>query len=118
MTNINDMTETEATALIGTESGKVIAFKQTKAYSVWVFENGVAKVMGKRRFGWQLTYDIPAIYRCEDKNVAGGYYFALDNKMEITEKALSNVSRLGRARYALACDIISDQNGRFNKRVG
>lgn len=51
------------------DAGELLAFKETKAYKVWAFENGIVKEMGRKLFGW-----VPDM---------GAAVFALDNKMPI-----------------------------------
>jgi hypothetical protein len=64
------------------DAGRLIAHKSTKAYDVWVWENGITKRMHKVKraaeFGWIPDYRIANHGKA--KQAVATYYFALDNK--------------------------------------
>lgn len=65
-------TMTRATAsrlLCVADAGELLAFKETKGYKLWAFENGIVKRMGKQEFGWHPEM--------------GAAVFALDNKLPL-----------------------------------
>lgn len=41
-----------ASAFVGTPVGQLISKQITKAYTIWVYENAVIKIQGKKEFYW------------------------------------------------------------------
>lgn len=49
------------------DAGDLLAFKETKAYKLWVYEHGVVKEMGKRVFGWTLPEMGAAVFMLDNR---------------------------------------------------